>query len=44
MTAHATRFTGAALFAATTLTLALPADVYADAYASAITISVVSAP
>ena len=35
---------GTYLFAATTLTLALPADVYADAYASTITISVVSAP
>jgi len=35
---------GTYLFAATTLTLALPADVYADAYASTITISVVSGP
>ena len=35
---------GTYVFAATTLTLALPADVYADAYASIITISVVSAP
>ena len=35
---------GTYLFAATTLTLALPADVYAGAYASTITISVVSAP
>ncbi len=31
-------------FSATTLTLSLPADVYADAYASTITISVISAP
>ncbi|MDQ5823111.1 MAG: WxL domain-containing protein [Chloroflexota bacterium] len=31
-------------FSATTLTLALPADVYADAYASTVTISVVTAP
>ena len=31
-------------FSATTLTLALPADVYADTYNSTITISVVSAP
>ena len=31
-------------FSATTLTLALPADVYADAYASTVTISIVSAP
>jgi type VI secretion system secreted protein VgrG len=35
---------GTYLFAATTLTLALPADVYADAYVSTITISVVSGP
>lgn len=31
-------------FSATTLTLALPADVYADTYASTVTVSVVSAP
>ena len=31
-------------FSATTLTLALPADVFADAYASTVTISVVTAP
>jgi hypothetical protein len=31
-------------FSATTLTLALPADVYADAYASTVTIDVVTAP
>ncbi|HUR24377.1 MAG TPA: WxL domain-containing protein [Acidimicrobiales bacterium] len=31
-------------FSATTLTLSLPADVFADAYASTVTISVVSAP
>lgn len=31
-------------FSATTLTLALPADVYADVYASTVTVSVVSAP
>ena len=31
-------------FSATTLTLALPADVYADVYASTVTISVVTAP
>jgi hypothetical protein len=31
-------------FSATTLTLSLPADVYADAYASTVTISVVTAP
>ena len=35
---------GTYFFAATTLTLALPADVFAGAYASTITISVVSAP
>lgn len=31
-------------YSATTLTLALPADVYADAYASTVTISAVTAP
>jgi hypothetical protein len=31
-------------FSATTLTLALPADVYADTYLSTVTISIVSAP
>jgi hypothetical protein len=31
-------------FSATTLTLSLPADVYADTYASTVTISVVTAP
>ena len=31
-------------FSATTLTLAIPADVYADTYTSSVTISVVSAP
>ena len=31
-------------FSATTMTLALPADVFADAYASTVTISVVTAP
>lgn len=31
-------------FSTTTMTLALPADVYADVYASTVTISVVSAP
>lgn len=35
---------GTYLFAATTLTLALPGDVYADSYGSTITISVLSAP
>jgi ice-binding like protein/putative surface cell wall-binding protein len=35
---------GSYLFAATTLTLALPADAYADVYTSTITVSVVSAP
>ena len=35
---------GTYLFAATTLTLALPAHVFAGAYSSTITISVVSAP
>lgn len=31
-------------FSATTLTLALPADVFADAYASTVTVSVITAP
>lgn len=31
-------------FSATTLTLALPADVYADTYASTVTVSVITAP